>query len=405
MRNIPQYLQALARQKVESKVRSMLDPNLLQKWASEAISKQVAEALDAQMLKERNEYLGRQPYQRLEEPVHRNGFKKVFVPFLGGLLGLKQPVLRRGGFVAPTLKAIRQAGKSLAALLASRLWLKGVGVKDAAQEINAAFGTRFNKNTITQVTQTLAPAMQEWEKQPLPKDLVFLYLDAMYVSVRRQERFEKTALLIAVGVDKNLKRHFLGFLLGSCENRETWGVLIQNLLDRGLSTETLRLVISDAHEGIREAVKELLKPPHQLCVIHKFRNARARVAQSNQKAFAQDFNRVFWAVNRSQALVALGHLKATWEKVHPKAVETVERDLEEYLLFFDEDPKFWMITRSSNLVERFVEEIRRRLKPARGMQNEFELEKLLYTVAMAQQERWNHLKVHTSRKEKLPRVA
>ena len=405
MRNIPQYLQALARQKVENKVRTMLDPHLLQKWAAEAIAKQVGEALDAQMLKERNEYLGRQPYQRLEEPIHRNGFKMVSVPFIWGLLGLKQPVLRRGGFVSPTLKAIRQAGKSLAALLASRLWLKGVGAKDAAMEINAAFGTQFNKNTITQVTQTLAPAMEDWEKQPLPKDLIFLYLDALYVSVRRQERFEKTALLVAIGMDKNFKRHFLGFLMGSSESRETWGALIQNLLDRGLLAETLHLVISDAHEGIREAVKELLKTPHQLCVVHKFRNARARVAQSNRRAFVKDFHQVFWAVNRSQALVALGKLKATWEKIHPKAVETVERDIEEYLLFFDEDPKFWIITRSSNLVERFVEEIQRRLKPARGMQNEFELEKLLYAVATAQQERWNRLKVHTSRKENLTTAA
>jgi transposase-like protein len=285
------------------------------------------------------------------------------------------------------------------------MWLKGIGTRDAAAEINAAFGTRLNKDSITGITRDLAPAMREWEKRPQPKDLVYLYLDALYVSVRRQERFEKTALLVAIGVDKNLKRHFLGFLVGSSESRETWGALIQSLLDRGLPVDSLRLVISDAHEGIREAVKDLLKTPHQLCVIHKFRNARARVAHSNQKAFAKDFNRVFWAASRSQALVALGQLKATWEKLHPKAVETVERDLEDYLRFFDEEPKFWMITRSSNLVERFVEEIRRRFKPARGMQNEFELEKLLYAVATAQQERWNRLKVHTSRKEDLTLAA
>jgi putative transposase len=405
MKNIPQYLQVLARQKMESKVQSMLDFNLLQKWASEAIAKQVSEALDAQMLKERDEYVGRQPYQREAEPVHRNGFKRVFIPFLGGRLGLKQPVLRRGGFVSPTLKVLRLAGKSLVSLLGGRLWLKGIGTRDAAAEINATFGTHLSKNTITQVTQTLVPAMQEWEKQPLPKDLVFLYLDAMYLTARRKEHFEKTALLVAIGVDKNLKRHFLGFLTGSSERRETWGALIQNLLERGLMTSELQLVISDAHEGIREAVKDLLKTPHQLCVIHKRKNACARVAHSNQKAFREDFKRVFWAESRSQALVALGQLKANWEKIHLKAVETVERDLEEYLRFYDLEPKFWSLTRCSNLIERLMEEFRRRFRPARGMQNEFELEKLVYAVATAQQERWNHHKAHTSRKGKLAQAA
>lgn len=399
MKNIPQYLQVLARQKMDSKVKGLLDPGLMQKWAAEALNRQVLEALNVQMLKERDEFLGRQPYQREDAAVHRNGFKTVFAPFLGGFLSLRQPVLRRGGFVSPTLAAVRDAGKALVNFLASRMWLKGIGTRETAREINDTFGTQLSANSITRITRDLAPVIGEWEKKPLPVDLRYLYLDALYVPVKRKDTFEKAALLVAIGVDQSMKRHFLGYLVGSRESNETWGALVQNLLDRGLKTDQLRLVISDAHDGIREAVKDLLKTPHQLCVVHKMRNARARVAHANQKAFTRDFKKVFWADSRSQALVALGHLKATWEKVHPKAVETVERDLEEYLHFFDEEPKYWMITRSSNLVERFVEEVRRRLKPARGMQNEFELEKLLYAVATAQQERWNRHKVHTSRKE------
>jgi len=405
MKNIPQYLQNLTRQKMDAKVRSFLDPGLLQKWAAEAFNRQVLEAINAQMVKERDEFLGRQPYQRDLEPVYRNGFKTVAVPSLGGLLNLRKPVLRLGGFVSRTWKAVREAGRSLPGFLAGRLWLRGIGTRAAAMEINNTFGTHLSPNSITRITQDLAPAIREWEKRPLPSNLRYLYLDALYVSLRGPEHFEKSALLVAIGVDEHMKRHFLGFLLASRENRETWSALVQDLLDRGLSASSIRLVISDAHEGIREAVKDLLRTPHQLCVVHKQRNARARVSHANQKAFIVDFNRVFWAENRSQALVALGQLKSRWEKVHPKAVETVERDLEDYLRFFDEDRKYWTITRSSNLIERFMEELRRRLKPARGLQNEFELDKLVYGVATAQQERWNRLKVHTSRKEARPQAA
>lgn len=399
MKNIPQYLQVLARQKMDSKVKDLLDPGLMQKWAAEAFNRQVLEAINAQMVKERDEFLGRQPYQRDTETVYRNGFKSVSAHSLGGLLTLQKPVLRCGGFVSPTWKAVRKAGRALLGFLAGRLWLQGLGTRSASREINDTFGTRLSPNSITQITRDMAPAIREWEKRPMPSNLRYLYLDALYVALRGPEHFEKSALLVAIGVDESMKRHFLGFLLVSRENRETWSALIQDLLGRGLTNSSIRLVISDAHEGIREAVKDLLRTPHQLCVVHKQRNARARVSHANQKAFIADFNQVFWAQSRSQALVALGQLKSRWERVHPKAVETVERDLEDYMRFFDEDRKFWTITRSSNLIERFMEELRRRLKPARGMQNEFELDKLVYGVATAQQARWDRLKVHTSRKE------
>jgi transposase-like protein len=399
MKNIPQYLQNLIRQKMDAKVRSFLDPALVQKWAADAFNRMVLEALNAQMVKERDEFLGRQPYQRDPDALYRNGFKPVSTPFLGGLLDLRKPVLRCGGFTSPTWKAVRKAGRALLGFLAGRLWLRGLGTRQAAQEINDTFGTRLSPNAITRITRDLAPVIREWEKRLLPSNLRYLYLDALYVSLRGPEHFEKSALLVAIGVDEAMKRHFLGFLLVGRESRETWSALIRDLLDRGLSASSLRLVISDAHEGIREAVKDLLRIPHQLCVVHKQRNACARVSHANQKAFKADFKRVFWAESRSQALVALGQLKSRWQGVHPKAVETVERDLEDYLRFFEEDRKYWTITRSSNLIERFMEELRRRLKPARGMQNEFELDKLVYGVATAQQERWNRLKVHTSRKE------
>ena len=97
--------------------------------------------------------------------------------------------------------------------------------------------------------------------------------------------------------------------------------------------------------------------------------------------------------------MALGSLKARWSKTYPKAVEMTAEKFDSYTLFFQEDPKFWMITRSSNLIERFNLELRRRLRPAGMMQNELELTKLVWAVAEAQQKRWDRLKVHTSRKE------
>ena len=159
------------------------------------------------------------------------------------------------------------------------------------------------------------------------------------------------------------------------------------------------MVVSDAHAGIIAAVEKRLGVTNQLCVVHKMKNVRFRVAWKDQKAFMADFKAVYWAKSREEALVALGSLKARWSKTYPKAVEMTAEKLDSYTLFFQEDPKFWMITRSSNLIERFNLELRRRLRPAGMMQNELELTKLVWAVAEAQQKRWDRLKVHTSRKE------
>jgi len=158
-------------------------------------------------------------------------------------------------------------------------------------------------------------------------------------------------------------------------------------------------VVSDAHASILAAVEEKLSIPHQLCVVHKMRNVRLRVAAKDQREFLQDFTKVYWADGKNRALIALGELKAKWGKAYPKAVAMTEKDFEKYTVFFQQDHKDWMLLRSTNLIERFNRELRRRFKPVGGMTNERTLVKLLWGVATAQQERWNRIKVHTSRKE------
>lgn len=284
-------------------------------------------------------------------------------------------------------------------------WLKGASTRAVAASLNEAFGTKMTANHISQMTNALEPILREWEKKPLPAGIQYLYLDALYLTVKRQESGVKQALLVAIGVDGHLKRHFLGFLVGDRESEASWTALVEELLNRGLDRQALRMVVSDAHGGILAAVKNRLGVTHQLCVVHKMKNVRFRVAWKDQKAFMADFKAVYWAQNREEALVALGSLKAKWSKTYPKAVEMTGENFDSYTRFFGEDPKYWLITRSSNLIERFNLELRKRFRPAGMMQNELELTKLVWAVAQAQQRNWERLKVHTSRREEKVQAA
>ncbi len=400
MKNIHLALEALAREKTQAMVKSAVGSREIGQLVGEALNQQLSEAFNAQLEKERDEFLGSQPYERQEKPRYRNGFKQVFVPGFLGRLALRKPVLRKGkGFVSETLKALREGSQALMSYLGMNFWLKGASTRSVAAGMNVAFGTKWSASHISQMTNALEPTLREWEKRPLPEGIRYLYLDALYLTVRRQETGVKQALLVAIGVDGNLKRHFLGYLVGDRESEASWEAMLEDLLNRGLDRKSLRMVVSDAHAGIIAAVEKRLGVTHQLCVVHKMKNVRFRVAWKDQKAFMADFKAVYWAKSREEALVALGSLKARWSKTYPKAVEMTAEKFDSYTQFFREDPKFWLITRSSNLIERFNLELRRRLRPAGMMQNELELTKLVWAVADAQQQRWNRLKVHTSRKE------
>jgi len=172
---------------------------------------------------------------------------------------------------------------------------------------------------------------------------------------------------------------------------------IQDLLKRGLSVQALKLVISDEHKGLESAVARLLGVTHQLCIVHLLRNVKARVAAPNWKAMLADLHAIFWAKSREEAIRHLGALQARWQSRYPKAVEILTRRFDDHLHFFKEPEPLWTLLRSSNLIERFNRELRRRLRPAGAMQSELEVSKLVWAVSEAQQKRWNNRRVWRTR--------
>ena len=169
MKNIHLALQALAREKTQAMVKSAVGSRQIGQWVGEALNQQLSEAFNTQLEKERDEFLGSQPYERQEKPRYRNGFKQIFVPGFLGRLELRKPVLRKGkGFVSETLKALRDGSQALMGYLGMNFWLKGASTRSVAAGMNEAFGTKWSASHISEMTNALEPTLREWEKRPLP---------------------------------------------------------------------------------------------------------------------------------------------------------------------------------------------------------------------------------------------
>ncbi len=398
MNSLAQNIQLLANKTIRNQVREVVQPGQLSQIFKQEINAIITQALNQQLEQERDMLLNRQPYQRKTDAVSRNGHKQTKVPGLFGLLFLQKPVVRKGTLNSPLLTALKTAGKHLADFLALQFWLKGSSTRATAKTVNEALGTKLSHTTISKISNALEPTLKLWEKSTLPKGIVYLFIDALYLPVKRPGFTSKQALFVALGMTDKGERHFLGYMLGDRESKDSWSSFIKQLLARELDQTILKLVISDEHKGVEAAVNDVLGVPIQLCVVHKMRNIRYRVAAPDRKDFMEDFKNIFWADSLLDAKQALGKLEGQWNKSYPKAVSLTLDRFDDFTRFFHEPEPFWTVLRSNNLTERFNAELRRRLRPAGTMHSELEVSKLVYAVSQAQEERWSKRKVYYHQK-------
>lgn len=399
MRTVAQNIERVTHDLIAAKVEAALEPGRVMAIIEDRAHKILAQTLNQALEEELSKAIGREPFQRGSEGRYRNGYKPTVVPGFFGRMLLHRPVLRGATPESSLLTALRNAGKNLVSLLATRFWLRGASTRAVAQEINGAFGTRLRSADISVLTNTLMPEIEAWLARPIPANIRHLYLDACYLPAKKLGFTANQALLVALGTDANGYNHVLGFLFGDREDKDTWTAFIRDLLNRGLDRGGLKLAISDEHGAIRAAVAEVLAVPHQLCLVHKMRNVRARVAAKDRGAFLADFKAVYWAKDRDNALQALGTLKACWATRYPKAVAITESQFDACLTFMREPKALWSVLRTSNVIERFNRELRRRLRPAGAMMAEAEVWKLVWAVSTEQEKRWATRRVKGAAKQ------
>lgn len=394
MQSLAQLIQKTTNQMIRNKVQDSIEPGTIVNIVQQEINSIITDAFNQQLVHERDKYLKRLPYQRQSDSAYRNGYKPVKIPGLFGLMQLQKPVVRKGSFSSPLLNSLKTASKQFSHFLASWFWLRGTSTRDVAKGLNQAMGTKLSHSSISTITNVLESQVRQWEQQPITDDIAYLMLDAIYLPVRRPGFTSKQALLAALGITPTGKRKLLGFLLGDRESQDSWSDLINILLGRGLDRNNLQLVISDEHKGIIAAVSNVLAIPHQYCLAHKMRNIRQRVAAPERPEFMADVHDIFWADSKDHAFKALGHLEGKWKRSYPNAIRLTALNFDSYTQFFDQPKSFWTSLRTTNILERFNLELKRRLRAAGTMHSELEVMKLIFSISTLQEERWAKRKLH-----------
>lgn len=343
--------------------------------------------LNAAMRLEREKHLGVGPYERSDQRRgYANGYKSKTVQTRVGALEVDVPQTRDGGFYPSSLERGIRSEKALKLALAE-MYVQGVSTRKVAAITEELCGFEVSSSQVSRVAKELDAVLEAWRNRPL-SCFPYIYLDARYEKVRHGGVIRDCAVLLAVGVGEDGRREVIGVSVELSEAEVHWRRFLNGLQERGL--RGVQLVISDAHTGLKEARQAAFPSvAWQRCQFHLQQNAAAYVPKQEMKpTVAADIRNIFDAPDRVEADRLLDRAVKAYEKTAPKLAGWLLENIPEGLTVFAYPKAHRRRIRTSNIVERLSQEIRKRTKVARLFPNEASCLRLVSAVVMEISEDW-----------------
>ena len=318
----------------------------------------------------------------------RNGhYQRNLVTPAGKIERLEVPRDREGEFVTEVFERYRRmTGDVEEAVL--EMYLSGISVRKIAGVTEALSRVKVGKDAVSRIARRLEEEQREWRERSLEeKAYPYLYLDATYLKVRWGASVTSMALLACVGVDEEGFREVLAVEVAGSEKAVAYASLLRGLVDRGLSG--VRLVVSDDHEGIKAAVAaELTGTEWQRCVVHFERNVLSHVPTTSMSEVAHDLKAIFKVRRKKTARALAEEFVEFYAKRFPKAVSVFEAGIEDALTYLRYPGSHHARLRTTNMLERLFEEVKRRTRVVGVFPNETSAATLATEIALRSSEQW-----------------
>ncbi len=358
------------------------DPGFLR----EIVERVVQELLEAQM----TEHIGAAPYERTRQRTgQRNGHKPRMLRTRVGTLNLAVPQDREGTF-STLLFARYQRNEKALTLALMEMYVEGVSTRKVKDVTEALCGTSFSRSLVSSLAARLDAELEAWRNRRLEAEAYpYLFVDARYEKVRSGGRVVSQGVLVASAVrEPDGLREILGVEVADTESEATYQELFRSLKARGL--KGVELVVSDGHEGLKAAVgRHFQGASWQRCQVHYVRNLLGAVGAAKRKELAADLRTIFAATSKEQALGLACSVAEKWRgKGSEKVACHLEESTEECLscLAFPESHRRRI--RTTNGLERFNQEIKRRTRVVRIFPNRAACLRLVTALAVEQSEEW-----------------
>src|SRR5450755_2496382 len=315
----------------------------------------------------------------------RNGFRDRTWDTRAGSVELKIPRLRQGSYFPEFLEPRRTAEKALTAVI-QEAYIQGISTRSVDELVKAMGMSGISKSQVSRLCEEIDGRVKAFLDRPIEGDWPYLWIDATYVKVRQAGRIVSVAVIVAVGVNADGRREVLGMDIGPSEAETFWTAFLRKLARRGL--RGVKLVVSDAHEGIKAAVSKVLTATWQRCRVHFMRNALAHAGRSGRRVVSAFIATAFAQDDAEQA-------KAQWRRVAdqlkpkvPKLAALMDQAEPDVLAYMSFPPQHRTKLHSTNPLERLNGEIKRRTEVVGIFPNEAAITRLVGAILLEQNDEW-----------------
>jgi len=350
----------------------------------------LVEWLYQQMLEmEFTDHLGAGPYERTaDRQGYRNGYRERQLHTRVGTLTLRVPRDREGKFSTRLFERCQRSEKALILAL-QEAYVAGVSTRKVTQITEKLCGTEFSKDQVSRMAQALDEELDRWRGRRFEKRYPYLVIDARYEHVRDDGHVMSEGVLTVEGINEQGYREVIGVSMAPGEDKSSWGEIFRGLIERELDPSEVVCVTSDAHLGLRDALQRYF--PHaawQRCQTHYQRNAASNVPRRDRGEVHEQLRDVFAAPNGEAAHRRAERMIERWSSRVPAFAEWLEETIEQTLTVFQLPKGHRVRLRTTNNLEKFHQEVKRRTRVVRIFPNRRSCLRLVSALAMEQSEEW-----------------
>lgn len=311
----------------------------------------------------------------------RNGYRiRSLNTSMGYIERINVPRGRKGGYEFKLFKRYQQRSKEFDNMVLYGV-LCGMSNRRITEYFTRFFDSKLSESTISNIMQKLDEELKEFRQFPIAWEYPYLIVDGLAVHILYGNVMEEKVVICAYGLDKDLKGDLLAFMVCDSENELSYQALFNDLYRRGLNS--VDLIIHDGAKGIMPAA-QMVYPyaQHQRCIFHKQMNLIHNIQRfKNKKLMLKESQAIFEAKTKKEALALIQVFKHKWFKKEPKAIKNFLKDIELTLTYFSFTLAHRSAITTTNYLERYFEEIRRRIKLIGCFRNQKSCERFIYGLS------------------------